>query len=345
MRQQRDAARFAVGTGLPAAGGLLAGEAVQQLVHRRAFPQALVAQQHHVAAGLQRHHSGFGVADQCAVNAARAFHAQVVAEDGAVKPQLAAQDVLQPFGREPGRALIDLGVNHVRWHDAGQRAAQPRVRRGVLGQQGAQAARIDRHLGVRVSLNKAVAGEVLAAIGHARLQQAVHQTFGQQGDDARVAVEGAVANHAALAPIQIQHRRKAEVHAARAQLAGQHVARCRGRVGGAQRAAAGRGFGTLAVVHPHCAQRRHWRQMRKAVGAKALHAPAFVVHANEQVVTHSFDGAGQFQQLGAVVPVARKQDHAAGQRVRQAAAVGVAERGAGDVKNQGSVFGHGEKYN
>ena len=50
-----------------------------------------------VALLQERDHGSVGIADELPINAARALHAQVVAEDGAVKAQLAAQDVLQPL--------------------------------------------------------------------------------------------------------------------------------------------------------------------------------------------------------------------------------------------------------
>ena len=79
----------------------------------------------------------------------------------------------------------------------------------------------------------------------------------------------------------------------------------------------------------------------EAVAAKALHTPAFVVHADEQVAAHRLDGGGEVEQLGAAFPVAGEQDDAADQRVRQAAAVGGGERRASHVDEEGSVFGHG----
>ena len=57
-----------------------------------------------------------------------------------------------------------------------------------------------------------------------------------------LSMEGAVADHAALAPVEVQHRREREIDAAGAQLAAQHIARRSGCVGGAQRAAAGHGL-------------------------------------------------------------------------------------------------------
>ena len=83
--------------------------------------------------------------------------------------------------------------------------------------------------------------------------------------------------------------------------------------------------------------------MCEAIGAKALHPPTLVVHTNQSIRAHTLDVIAQGRELLAVCPVAGKQDHAATQRVRQAATVGVAERGASDVQNQGGVFhsGHG----
>ena len=48
------------------------------------------------------------------------------------------------------------------------------------------------------------------------------------------------------------------------------------------------------------------RQVGQAIGAKPLHPAAFMVHAHQQVAAHGLDGAGQLQQLGAVMPIASK---------------------------------------
>ncbi len=207
---------------------------------------------------------------------------------------------------------------------------------------------------------------MLAAVGHARLQQAVHEALGQQRHHARVAVEGSVADDAAsgragppqafrapvggsqrlrwrgglIRPVEVQHGREAEVHATGAQLGAQHVARRRGGVGGAQRATAGHGLGTLAVIHPHVTQRPHGRQVGEAIGAKTLHAAAFMVHTDQQVIAHGLDAAGELQQLCAVFPIAGEQDHAAGQRVCQTAAIGGGQLCACHVEDEGCVFGH-----
>ena len=147
-------------------------------------------------------------------------------------------------------------------------------------------------------------------------------------DDTRVAVEGAVADDAAGAVVEVEHRREAEVDAAGAQFGAEHVAGGGGGVGGAQR-----------VVHPQFAQGAHRRQVREAVGAEALHAAAFVVDADQHVGAHVLDGGGELGELAPVLPVAREQDQAAGERVLQAAAVGRRQRGAGDVEHDGGVGG------
>jgi hypothetical protein len=49
--------------------------------------------------------------------------------------------------------------------------------------------------------------------------------------------------------------------------------------------------------------------MRKAIGPKALHPPALVVNANEQLSAQGFDLQAQRAQLFFVVPVPGKQNH------------------------------------
>ena len=62
--------------------------------------------------------------------------------------------------------------------------------------------------------------------------------------------------------------------------AAEHVAGGARRLDRAHRAGAA---AAGAVVHPHLAERAHRRQVREAVGAKALHAAALVVDADQQV--------------------------------------------------------------
>ncbi|MNT23034.1 hypothetical protein D3C72_1584420 [compost metagenome] len=188
---------------------------------------------------------------------------------------------------------------------------------------------------MRIGLDIAVAGKVLAAVAHARQQQALVQVAGQHADHARIGMEGAVADHGAAAMVQVQHRGEAEVDIAGAQLGGQHIAAGHRRPGRGQH-----------VAVPQLAQAVHRRQVGKAVGLAALHAPAFMVDADQNVVAHRADGACQRLQLRARFEIAGEQDHAAGERMRDAARVLRVELLADDVEDHrarplaGILLGH-----
>ena len=183
---------------------------------------------------------------------------------------------------------------------------------------------------MRVGHRVAVRREVLAAVGHARSHQTKHQALCEHRHDACVTVEGTVADDLAALMVEVDDRRVAQLDAAGAQLGTEHVARGERRVDGAHR-----------VVHPQFAELAHRRQMGEAVGAKALHAAAFVVDRDEDVGSQRLDLGRHFGQLAAVLPVAGEEDQAAGQRVLQAAPVVVVQAVAGDVENDWGMLGHG----
>ena len=62
-----------------------------------------------------------------------------------------------------------------------------------------------------------------------------------------------------------------------------------------------------------------------------------MVDADEQVRADRLRLGDELGELAAVAPVARKQDDAAGQRVREPAPVGVVESEAGDIEDDGCV--------
>ena len=97
----------------------------------------------------------------------------------------------------------------------------------------------------------------------------------------------------------------------------------------------------LGLLHPHLPQCAHGRHVGKAVGLEALHPPALVVYANQQVGAHALDAFAQRGELDATFPIARKQNQAAHQRVAQALAVNGVQRRACDVDDQGRVNSHG----
>ena len=317
--------------GIGRGAGAQRRQLVQGRIQRRAAVQALVAQQRHIAACLQRGLRRLGVAQGPAAKLARRRHAQVIADDGAAKAQPIAQNAAQPARRKAGRALIHPGVNHMRGHHRRQRQAQGGVGRGVICQQGGQRALIARQIGVRISLGVPVAGKVLAAATHARQQQPVQQRARQLGDDLRARVQGAIANHRAAAPVHIQHGREGQINAAGAQLGRQHIAASRGRAQRPQRPALGR--------IPQAAQAAHGRQAGKAPLAQALHAPALVIDGNQRIRPRRPYVCGERAHLRAALPVAAKQDDPRRQRMRQPAAVIVSQGMGGDVDHQTGQHG------
>jgi hypothetical protein len=230
---------------------------------------------------------------------------------------------------KPCWAAVDFGVNHVGGHDAGQRCVEPLVGRSVVRQNRFQAAFVNRDFMVRVGFDKTVTREVFAAVHHAGLQQAVHQTFGQQSDDAWVTAKGAVSDNTAFTKVQVKYRREAEINPAAAQLCSQHVAASGGRVGGGQ-----------LVFNPQLTQSPHRGQVGKTIGFKALHAPAFVVHANQQIFANAFDRRAQADELRPALPIAGKQNDAACEWAFQATAVVFGQACTGNVDDEGSVLGH-----
>ena len=102
-------------------------------------------------------------------------------------------------------------------HHGSQLVVQPLIRFGIFFQDGFQTSFVNGHVYMRVGFDIAMSRKVFATIAHACSQQTLHQAFGQQAHMSWVAVEGAVTNDAAFAVVQIEHRRKAEIHTASAQ--------------------------------------------------------------------------------------------------------------------------------
>ena len=94
-------------------------------------------------------------------------------------------------------------------------------------------------------------------------------------------------------------------------------------------------------MKPDLAQGAHRRQVREPVRAKPLHTSAFMIHTDQQIGADPFDVGAQGTQLGAVFPVAREQDDAAGEGVCEPEPIHRGQPGAGDVENDGGYVGHG----
>src|SRR5205814_4314262 len=120
-------------------------------------------------------------------------------------------------------------------------------------------------------------------------------------------------------------RREAEVHAMRLQLAAHHEA-----------AAARRGDRLRGIAVPQASELAHRGNRREAV-AKALHAPALVVHGDEERgLAELADRMRELDELQRRRKVAREEDHAAHLRMLQALEVVGRELEPGDVHHDGA---------
>ena len=207
---------------------------------------------------------------------ARAFHAQVVAHDGAGEAELAAQDVASASApKSRPAAHRPSGRRDVRRHHAGERRCQPvvraaRRRRGSLVER-CVVDRPARH--ASRPWRKPCAGKCLPQLAMPeRSRPCIRLLREQRRRRARSRWKARSPITLAAAVVEVEHRREAEVDAAGAQLGAEHVA------GG------GRGVGgTHRRLRIHSSpSARIGRQVREAVGAEALHAAAFVVDADQR---------------------------------------------------------------
>ena len=137
-----------------------------------------------------------------------------------------------------------------------------------------------------------------------------HKVCRQHGDDPRVRMKRPVADDAAAPPVEVEHRREAEVDAMRTKLRSKYVAERGGDATGLQ-----------YVAVPKFTQAPHRRQARKA-SAEPLHASAFVVDRDQQRgIAQRVDFGRQPAKLLRGLEVAREQDHHADQRMCQPIAI------------------------
>jgi len=148
---------------------------------------------------------------------------------------------------------------------------------------------------MRIGLHVTVAGKMFADRVHPALFQSEQQAVRQFGDRLRIAVERAVADHAALPVIHVQHRRETEVHTTGAQFRRQHIA---GLLRQMARA--------LRMRVPDPAEFAHRRNFRETL-AEALHPAALVVHRDQQRRgAQRVDRRGEFGQLAGRLVIACK---------------------------------------
>ncbi len=208
----------------------------------------------------------------------------------------------------------------MRGHHRQQCLAQPAVGCGIVGQKRLQRAFVHRQLMMGIGMRVTVTRKVLAAVGHSREQQAMHQAAGQQRDHPRVAMKGSIADHPRRAVVQIEHRGEAQVHPHRLQLAPDGRPDRGGLAAGVHR-----------IDIPALAQRPHRFDRTEAV-PKTLNPPALVIHADQQrAITSRAHISGEPRHLPGALEVAGEQDHAAHPRMGQAFPVLRSEARAGDI--------------
>ena len=154
---------------------------------------------------------------------------------------------------------------------------------------------------VRVGGDESVSRKVLAHRRHpaGRAGRRMKRSR-EMRDGIGIAMQRAIADDRALAVVEIEDRREAEIDARGAKLGGDRPAQARGF---ARRA------GDIAV--PPLAQRAHRRYRREAV-AKALHPSAFVIDGDQQRrLAQRADRGGQPASWRGRLEIAREQDDAA----------------------------------
>jgi hypothetical protein len=185
-----------------------------------------------------------------------------------------------------------------------------------------QRTRIDGVVEVRVFQHRSVAGEMLERGGHLRGVHAFDVGTGELRDDLRIGGERTIAD-GAIAAAEVHDGREAQVHAA-----GAHFARHQPRVflGEFDRA-----IGLASVELAELVE----RGQRAVPLAEALHAAAFLVHADQLRARRGFaDGLRELGDLRARSEVAREQDDARARGMLQPVALLRGEFLAGDADHE-----------
>src|SRR5690554_3136799 len=279
----------------------------------------VVAHQYHVTAGGQCAITALGIASRLAGS----LHAQIVTENNTVKVQPLPQHLLQPIIGEPRRCRTDLAVNNMCRHYAIKTALdQCGEWSQVLLLNFGHAALVHRKFKVRIGLDPAVTGEMLAGCRHSRLVHARHHASGQLNDCVGIGTKGTVTDNAALSPVQIQYRREADVDIVLTQLCGEQPTQLMGT-----------GDGMVRIDLPTAPQSGHRRQAGKAL-TKALYTTAFLIYGHQQIRPQSAHRCHQRLQLGRVFIVAAEQNQTANLGTFQLLGFSGSQNGSLNIKHQ-----------
>src|SRR5205085_273859 len=195
-----------------------------------------------------------------------ALHAQVVAEYESVKAEFLSQDSLEPDLGKAGRTRIDTRVHDVRGHNRRKSIAnEPRERNQIGFAKRLKRAIVDRQLEMGVRPHMAVSGKMLSDGSSSTVAQPEHECRAELCHGFDVTVERPIADDAAIAMIDIQDGRKAQVDAVCAQLGGENETEIAREVACVLRAAV-----------PRIPERTHGGQPRES-RPKTLHPTPFMI--------------------------------------------------------------------
>ena len=253
-------------------------------------------------------------------------HVEIVAEHDSTKTELATQDAGNPAPGKSCGTAIKAFVHDVRGHDARKVGFGETLEwNQILDLEILVRTAIHGQCVVRVGRDASVSGEVLSDAADACLAHPRQERARQHGDHVGIAMECAVADDRAHAAAQIEHRGKAEVDPAGAQLRSHDPA---ARAGGAARE-----LRIPIVQHPVLRGRG---KSAESV-PEALHPPAFVIDRDERRrPSRAVDLVAQGPQLLAVAIVARKQNDAPDGGMVQHVPLDLVELETGDADHERS---------
>ena len=262
----------------------------------------MVADREHIAAGGER---TLGTLDDAA-HGCGTDHREVIGEHHALETQLIAQDAADPPRRGACRYRIDLGIEHMRHHHAGEPVGDQQSIRRDVGIQVDEPATVHRQRMVRVRHDRPMTREMFGRRRHAGAAHSGLIGDRQRTDHRRVGMQCPVPDDLAHPVVEIDAGRERQIDAVCAQFRRHQPAEL------PRQRRPGLRVGIMFMADT--AQRRQLGEPR----AEALDPPAFVIDADDQRRrTHRMDIGDQPGQLLGFGVVAREEDHAADRRVRQ----------------------------
>ena len=181
----------------------------------------VIAHEHHVATGsLCRVGAGHDVARRV-----RPGHRQIVAEDRSIEAQATAQDLLQPDARKSRGLRVHGRIDDVRRHHAGDASSNEySERHEVIFLQCRQRTLVDGNLVVRIRGDESVAWKMFRDTDRSSGPQSATQRAREMRHGVGIAMQRPIADDAARAIVEVEHRGKAEIDSLCNEFAGNDAA-------------------------------------------------------------------------------------------------------------------------